>query len=81
LAFEYNNTISKICCHDEIVLDNEGSLLRVKDESAHLSAPEGQLLIGDPPFDYLASNDTLLGVEETDQIKSEKKKDGKWYYI
>ena len=77
MAFEYNDTISKICCHNEIVLDDKGSLLRMKDESAHLSAPEGNLLIGDPPFDNLTGNDTLLGVEETEQIKSENKRGGK----
>jgi hypothetical protein len=29
LAFKDDNAIGEICCHDEIVLDNEGGLLRV----------------------------------------------------
>ena len=48
-TLENNDTISEISGHDEIVLDDESSLLCVKDES----------------LDDLASNDTLFGVQET----------------
>ncbi|KAI6772291.1 hypothetical protein HG530_003249 [Fusarium avenaceum] len=47
LSVEDNNTIGKVGGHDEIVLDNESSLLGVHDES----------------LDDSRSNDTLLGIK------------------
>src|SRR6266536_3027473 len=47
LAIEDDDSVRKICCHDKIVLDNEGSLLRVHDET----------------LDDAGSYDTLLGIE------------------
>lgn len=47
LAIEDNDPVSKICCHDEIVLDNEGGLLGVHNEA----------------LDDTAGHDTLLRVQ------------------
>lgn len=47
LAVKYNDTVSQVCCHDEIVLDDKGSLLGVHDEA----------------LNDAGSDDTLLGVE------------------
>ena len=33
LALKDNDTVGKVGCHDEIVLDNESGLLRMQDES------------------------------------------------
>jgi len=33
LAFKYDNPVGKVRCHDKIVLDYEGGLLCVKDET------------------------------------------------
>lgn len=47
LAVEDNDTVGKVGGHDEIVLDDEGSLLGVHDET----------------LDDTRGNDTLLGIE------------------
>ena len=48
-TLEHNNPIRQVRSHDEIVLNNKRSLLRVKDES----------------FDNFTGNDTLFGIQET----------------
>lgn len=47
LPLENDDTISKICGHDKVMLDDEGGLLGVHDES----------------LDDTGSNDALLGIE------------------
>ena len=47
LTVEDNHTISQISCHDEVVLHDESSLLRMHDEA----------------FDDPRSDNTLLGVK------------------
>lgn len=36
LALKYNDTVGEVRCHDKIVLNDEGSLLGVQDESGSL---------------------------------------------
>jgi len=53
LTLEYNNTIGKVGGHNEIVLNDERRLFRVKDES----------------LDNFRSDNTLLGVQEPESGK------------
>ena len=48
LTREHDDPISEVCCHDEIVLDDESCFLSVEDES----------------LDHFASRDTLFGIQE-----------------
>ena len=48
LTLKHDDTVSKISCHDEIVLNDEGGLLSVENE----------------PLDDFGCNDTLLRVQE-----------------
>lgn len=43
LAIEHNDTVSEISSHDEIVLDNEGGLLRIHNESFNNSRSRNSL--------------------------------------
>ena len=49
LAFEHDDTVGEVSGHDEVVLDDEGSLLCVQDET----------------LDDLAGNNTLFRIQET----------------
>lgn len=55
LTIKDNDTVSKVSGHDEIVLDNEGGLLGVHDET----------------LDDTGSNNTLLGIEVSGRLVNE----------
>jgi hypothetical protein len=60
LTLEDNDPVGEVGCHDEIVLDDERSLLRVQDET----------------LDNLGGDNTLLGVEEAVRREEKTRKWG-----
>jgi hypothetical protein len=67
-ALEYNDPVGEIRGHDEIVLNHEGGLFRVQDESEVMSSVWSDFWESydkSLPLDDLAGYYTLLRVEET----------------
>ena len=72
LALEYNDTIGKVCRHDKVVFDHKRRLLSVQDKPtrnkylSHSSTSPHSPWVP-VPLDDLTSNDTLLGIQETER--------------